>query len=300
MQWPSLRYADWSDTKETLHLWTQVIGKIRMEKMPPVNHWWHVTLYVTSRGLTTLPIPDGVRTFDIDFDFIAHRLNITTSDGAKRGFELRPMTVADFYQTVIDALTGLNIAVQINTQPAELPDAIPFETDRVHKSYDAESVSRFWRVLLSTCQVMTRFRSDFIGKVSPIHYFWGGMDMAVTRFSGREAPAHGPVPGIPLDVVREAYSHEVSSAGFWPGGMGFDAAFYAYAYPEPAGFKAAVARPAEASYADQMGEFLLPYETMRKLRSPEDALMDFFQSTYDAAADLGRWPRKELERHGNA
>ena len=300
MQWPSLRYAEWSDTKETLHLWTQVVGKIRMEKMFPVNHWWHVTLYLTSRGLSTLPIPDGNRTFDIEFDFIAHRLRITCSDGIDRGFELRPMSVADFYQTIIDALAGLNIAVKINTHPSEIPDAIPFETDRVHKSYDADAVSRFWRVLVSSCQVMTRFRSQFIGKVSPIHYFWGGMDMAVTRFSGRGAPEHGPVPGIPLAVVREAYSHEVSSAGFWPGGMGFDAAFYAYAYPEPAGFGKAAVRPAEARYADQMGEFLLPYESMRKLRSPEDALMNFLQSTYDAAADLGRWPRKELERHGIA
>lgn len=300
MQWPSLRYAEWSDTKETLHLWTQVVGKIRMEKMPPVNHWWHVTLYVTSRGLSTHPIPDGNRTFDIEFDFIAHRLRIRCSDGIDRGFELRPMSVADFYQTVIDALAGLNIAVKINTHPSEIPDAIPFETDRVHKSYDADAVSRFWHVLVSTGQVMTQFRSQFIGKVSPIHYFWGGMDMAITRFSGRGAPDHGPVPGIPLQVVREAYSHEVSSAGFWPGGMGADAAFYAYAYPEPNGFSKATVRPGEASYVDAMGEFLLPYESMRKLRSPEDALMDFFQSTYDAAADLGRWPRKELERHGNA
>jgi hypothetical protein len=300
MQWPPLRYAEWGDTKETLHLWTQVVGKIRMEKMWPVNHWWHVTLYLTSRGLSTLPIPDGNRTFDIEFDFIAHRLGIATSDGVKRGFELRPMSVADFYQTVLDALTELNIAVKINTHPSEIPDAIPFETDRIHKSYDPDAVSRFWRVLVSSCQVMTEFRSRFIGKVSPVHYFWGGMDMAVTRFSGRGAPEHGPVPGIPLAVVREAYSHEVSSAGFWPGGMGFDAAFYAYAYPEPAGFGKAAVRPSEASYADPMGEFLLPYESMRKLRSPEDALMDFLQSTYDAAADLGRWPRKELERHGNA
>jgi hypothetical protein len=300
MQWPSLRYAEWSDTKETLHLWTQIVGKIRMEKMPPVNHWWHVTLYLTSRGLSTLPIPDGDRTFDIDFDFIAHRLRITCSDGIDRGFELRPMSVADFYQTILDALSGLNIAVKINTHPSEIPDAIPFETDRVHKSYDAGAVSRFWHVLVSSCEVMTRFRSQFIGKVSPIHYFWGGMDMAVTRFSGRGAPAHGPVSGLPLAVVREAYSHEVSSAGFWPGGMGFDTAFYAYAYPEPDGFGKAAVRPAEAFYHDQMREFMLPYDAMRKLRSPEDALMNFLQSTYDAAADLGRWPRKELERHGIA
>jgi hypothetical protein len=300
MQWPPLRYAEWSDTEETLHLWTQIVGKIRMEKMPAINHWWHVTLYLTSRGLSTLPIPDDDRTFDIEFDFIAHRLRITSSDGVDRGFELRPMSVADFYQTVIDALAGLNIAVKINTRPSEIPDAIPFETDRIHKSYDADAVSRFWRVLVSACQVMTRFRSQFIGKVSPVHYFWGGMDMAVTRFSGRGAPAHGPVPGLPLAVVREAYSHEVSSAGFWPGGTGFDAAFYAYAYPEPEGFAKAAVGPREAYYDDQFREFMLPYESMRKLRSPEDALMDFLQSTYDAAADLGRWPRKELERHGIA
>ena len=298
MQWPPLRYADWSDTCETLHLWTQVVGKIRMEKMPPINHWWHVTLYITSRGFGTWPVPDGHRTFDIDFDFIAHRLRISTSDGATRGFELRPMSVADFYGTMIDALAALNIAVKINTLPSEVADPIRFEEDRQHKSYDAEAVSRFWRVLLQTCQVMTRFRSQFIGKVSPVHLFWGGFDMAVSRFSGRRAPEHGPMPSLPLSVVREAYSHEVSSAGFWPGGMGFDASFYAYAYPEPDGFAKSKAEPAETRYDDQLHEFILPYESMRIARSPENALMDFLQSTYDAAADLGRWPRRELERQG--
>jgi hypothetical protein len=298
MQWPPLPYAEWSDTKETLHLWTQVVGKIRMERMPPVNHWWHVTLYVTSRGLSTLPIPDGDRTFDIDFDFVAHRLRITTSDGVKRGFDLRPMSVADFYQTMVDALAGLGMAVKINTRPSEITDPIRFEEDRIHKSYDADAVSRFWHVLVSSCQVMTRFRSQFIGKVSPVHYFWGGMDLAVTRFSGRGAPEHGPVPLLPLAVVREAYSHEVSSAGFWPGGAGFDAAFYAYAYPEPATFAKAPVRPAEARYDDLFREFMLPYELMRKARSPEDALLNFLQSTYDAGADLGRWPREQLERQG--
>jgi hypothetical protein len=278
----------------------QVVGKIRMEKTPPINHWWHVTLYITSRGLSTSPIPDRDRTFDIDFDFLRHRLKITTSDGLNRGFELRPMAVADFYETVIDALTGLNIPVKINTMPQEVPNPIRFEDDHEHKAYDADAVTRFWQILLNSYEVMTRFRSQFIGKVSPVHVFWGGLDMAVTRFSGRPAPRHQPVLGIADFVIQEAYSHEVASAGFWPGGMGFDACFYAYAYPEPPGFGKASILPADAAYNSQMGEFMLPYDAMRKTRSPDGALMDFLQSTYDAAADLGRWPRKELERHGNA
>jgi len=304
MQWPPLRYADWSDTCETLQLWTQVVGKIRMEKMPAINHWWHVTLYITSRGIGTRPIPEGNRAFEIDFDFIVHRLKIRTSDGATRGFELRPMSVADFYATIIDALASLNIAVKINTLPSEVQNPIRFEEDRQHKSYDADAAGRFWRILLQSYEVMTQFRSRFIGKVSPVHLFWGGFDMAVSRFSGRRAPAHGPMASLPLSVVQEAYSHEVSAAGFWPGGMGYDATFYAYAYPEPDGFAGANVEPAEAKWDDPLREFLLPYESMRLARSPEDALMRFLQSTYDAAADLGKWPRAELERqgvsHGNA
>jgi len=298
MQWPALAHAEWSDTLETLQLWTQIVGKIRMEKMPLINHWWHVTLYVTSRGLGTLPIPDGDRTFDIDFDFLAHKLLITTSGGQSRGFELRPMTVADFYQTVIDALTTLRIGVKINTLPSEVPDPIRFDQDRKHQSYDPDAVTRFWHVVHASSQVMTRFRAPFIGKVSPVHFFWGGFDLAVSRFSGRRAPEHPSMPGLPDRVVREAYSHEVASAGFWAGGMGVESTFYAYIYPEPEGYSKATVRPSAAFYSDQLREFLLPYEAMRNARSPEAALMDFLESTYDAAANFARWPREQLERQG--
>ncbi len=298
MQWPPLRYAEWSDTCETLQLWTQVVGKIRMEKMPAINHWWHVTLYVTSRGLGTSPIPDGSRTFDIDFDFIAHRLTINTSDGKNRGFELRPMTVADFYRTILDALSALNIAVKINTMPCEVTNPIRFEEDVKHKAYDADAVSRFFRILVLCSEVMTRFRARFIGKVSPVQFFWGGFDLAVTRFSGHRAPEHPSMMSLPDFVVREAYSHEVSSAGFWPGGMGFDSVFYSYAYPEPPGYPKSAIRPRAAFYSEEMREFFLPYESVRTAASPENALMEFLESTYDAAANLGQWPRIQLERQG--
>jgi uncharacterized protein DUF5996 len=294
--WPPLKYADWADTAETLHMWTQVLGKIRMEKSPPVNHWWHVPLYVTSRGLATSSIPSTDGTFEMELDFVDHRLRITTSEGERREFKLCPMSVADFYQKVVSALADLGVAVGISTMPSEVPDAIPFESDTKHCSYDAEAAARFWRVLVDTCRVFSRFRSSFLGKVSPIHFFWGGMDLAMTRFSGREAPLHGPVPGIPLGVVREAYSHEVSSAGFWPGGNGFEAMYYAYAYPEPEGFADAKVRPAEAFYGKDLGEFLLPYEAVRTSASPDEALLAFLESTYEAAADLAKWDRAALER----
>lgn len=294
--WPELHYADWADTCETLHMWAQIAGKIRMAKTPPVNHYWHVPLYVTTRGLGTSPIPDGARTFSIDFDFVDHALRIDTSDGARRDFALRPMSVADFYARVMAALRDLGVGVAINTIPSEVAEPIAFENDTVHASYDADAVERFWRILVSVCSVLGEFRCDFLGKVSPVHFFWGGMDLAVTRFSGRRAPPHPGVPGYPLGVMREAYSHEVSSAGFWPGGPGADAAFYSYAYPAPAGYAEAAVRPAAAFYSNDMGEFLLPYDAVRSSASPERDLMEFLRSTYDAAAAFGDWPREALER----
>jgi hypothetical protein len=294
--WPALKYEEWADTAQTLHMWTQVVGKIRMEKSPPVNHWWHVPLYVTSRGLGTSPIPNGAGTFEIDFDFVDHRLRIATSDGEHREFKLQPMTVAAFYGRVMAALTELHVDVEINTMPSEVENAIPFERDTNHHSYDAPAAGRFWRALVDACRVFSTFRSQFLGKVSPIHFFWGAIDLAMTRFSGREAPPHPGAPGIPLRIVREAYSHEVSSAGFWPGGGGFDAAFYSYAYPEPEGYATARVKPAEAFYSAQLREFLLPYDAVRKSTSPDGTLMEFLQSTYEAAANLAKWDRKALER----
>ena len=296
MNLPSLHYDEWKDTCETLHMWTQVVGKIRMVKTPPINHLWHVPLYITSRGLGTSPIPDGSRTFDIDFDFIDHRLLITTTEGQRWQLDLRPMSVAEFYERVMAELAQLGIDAHFDTAPSEVQNPIPFERDRSHASYDASAASRFWHVLVFSCKVMTRFRSAFIGKVSPVHFFWGGFDLAVTRFSGRVAPIHPPVPSVPLKVVREAYSHEVSSAGFWPGADGIDATFYAYAYPEPEGFAGAKVKPAAAFYSKEFREFMLPYEAVRTSQNPEEALMAFLESTYDAAADLGRWPRNQLER----
>jgi len=294
--WPELHYAEWADTCATLHMWTQVVGKIRMAKTPPVNHWWHVPLYVTSRGLGTSPIPDGARTFEIEFDFIDHRLRIDTTDGERREIALRPMSVADFYARVMAALGELRIGVAINTTPSEVAAPIAFEKDTEHAAYDAGAVARFWRILVSACNVLAEFRCDFLGKVSPIHFFWGGFDLAVTRFSGRRAPPHPAIPGISLAMIREAYSHEVSSAGFWPGGPGADAVFYSYAYPEPAGYAAAAVRPAAAFYSDDMKEFLLPYDAVRTSASPERDLMEFLRTTYDAAASLGDWAREALER----
>ncbi|HYM61935.1 MAG TPA: DUF5996 family protein [Thermoanaerobaculia bacterium] len=294
--WPPLKYDDWAPTAQTLQMWTQIVGKIRMAKSPPINHWWHVALYVTSRGLGTSPILNGAATFEMEFDFIDHRLRITTSDGASREIMLQPMTVAAFYERVMAALAELHVSVEINPMPCEVAEPISFPLDTKHHSYDAAAAARFWRVLVDTCRVFSRFRSDFLGKVSPIHFFWGGIDLAMTRFSGREAPLHAPTPGIPLHVVREAYSHEVSSAGFWPGGAGFDAAFYSYAYPEPEGYGRAHVGPAAAFYSPDLREFLLPYEAVRTSASPDDALMEFLQSTYGAAANLGKWDRDALER----
>ena len=296
MEWPAIPYAEWSDTCETLHMWTQIAGKIRMARTPPINHWWHVTFYVTSRGLSTSLIPNDGRSFEMEFDFLAHRLMITTTSGERRDIALQPMTVADFYTRVMNALRELKIDVHISTVPQEVANPIPFEKDREHHAYDADAAQRFWRALVSSCDVLTDFRSRFIGKVSPVHFFWGGFDLAVSRFSGRRAPKHPPVPGLPDSMVQEAYSHECSSIGFWPGGMGFDATYFSYTYPEPDGFPKARVRP--GSYNDQLHEFVLPYDEVRKSSNPADALMQFAQSSYEAGADLAKWPRAQLEREG--
>ena len=297
-EWPALPYAAWKDTRDTLHLWTQIVGKIRLALTPWINHSWHVALYLTARGLTTSPIPYDGREFQIDFDFIDHVLWIRTSDGHFRQLMLAPIPVAQFHAELLAALAELGIEVRINTMPNEIADAIPFDRDRVHASYDREYAARFWRVLLGAHRVLASFRTRFLGKVSPVHFFWGSFDLAVTRFSGRLAPPHpGGVPHLPDAVAREAYSHEVSSAGFWPGGGGpVDyAAFYSYAYPAPEGFASAAVRPAQAFFSQELGEFLLPYEAVRTAPDPERTLMEFLQTTYNAAADLGRWDRAMLE-----
>jgi hypothetical protein len=295
--WPELPYAAWKETCATLHLWTQIVGKVRLAFTPWLNHSWHVPLYVTASGLTTSPIPYRDRAFEIVFDFNAGVLDLMTSDGARRQIALAPRTVADFYALVIAALAELGIAVRINELPSEIPDAVAFSQDRLHGAYDAEYARRFWRVLLQVDRVFKQFRTGFIGKASPVHFFWGSFDLAVTRFSGRRAPPHpGGAPGLSDAVMREAYSHEVSSAGFWPGGGGIDqAAFYSYAYPEPDGFRAATARPAGAAFNATLGEFLMPYDVVRTAPDPDAALLAFLQSTYEAAAIAGKWDRAALE-----
>ncbi len=297
--WPDIPYADWQDTCATLHMWTQIVGKIRLALAPFENQWWEVVLYLTSRGLSTSPMPYGDRHFSIDFDFIDHRLVIRASDGARSDFALAPMTVADFYRELMGRLDALGLSVKIWTMPVEIVDAIPFEQDTVHASYDPDAVNRFWRALLQSAHVMHVFRSGFVGKASPVHFFWGSFDLAVTRFSGRGAPPHpGGVPNLADWVVREAYSQEVSSCGFWPGNGGFGKpAFYAYAYPEPAGFAEASAGPKGGYYDKTLREFVLPYDAVRE-GGGAAALLGFLQSTYVAAADEAHWDRKALERHG--
>ena len=293
--WPHLPFDLWSDTCATLHRWTQVVGKIRLAKAPMLNHWWQVPLYVTCRGLTTSPIPDEGRAFQIDFDFIDHRLRIDASDGRSESFALAPCTVADFYTEVMGKLRGLGVDVRIWTLPVEIPDPIPFEQDREHAAYEPEHAHRFWRILLKADQLLAAFRSRFIGKSSPVHFFWGSFDLAVTRFSGRLAPPHPGAPHTADRVSREAYSHEVSSCGFWPGNGGFgQPAFYSYAYPPPAGFADASVHP--GAYNEGLGEFILPYHEVQQASVPDDAVLDFLQSTYEAAANLGRWDRTGLER----
>jgi hypothetical protein len=296
--WPSLPLEAWRDTAATLHLWTQIVGKIRLAQSPWVNHSWHVALYVTATGLSTSPIPHGNRTFEIAFDFIDHRLLVTTSDGAAASFPLEPQPVRSFYERLMRELAALGLSVSIRTTPSEIADAIPFERDDTHHSYDREYAHRFWQVLVQADRVFKIFRARFIGKCSPVHFFWGAPDLAVTRFSGRRAPQHpGGVPGLPDWVAREAYSHEVSSAGFWAGGPPVEyPVFYSYAYPEPAGYATAAVRPAAAFYSTDLREFLLPYETVRTADAPDDVLLEFLQSTYDAAATLAAWDRASLER----
>ncbi len=291
--WPELPLAAWEDTYHTLHMWTQIVGKVRLALSPRTNHWWEVPLYVNSVGLTTSPIPYSGGAFEIQFDFIQHKLVIQTSHATSRTIALAPRSVADFYREFMATLAELGIEVKIWTMPCEVADPIAFDQDTQHASYDAEYVLRFWQILVSCDAVFKQFRAAFIGKASPVHFFWGSFDLAVTRFSGRRAPEReGADP-----ITREAYSHEVISAGFWPGGGDVrGAAFYCYAAPEPEGFSKHPVRPPEAFYHPQMKEFLLMYDDVRKADSPQGRLLEFLQSTYDAGADLGKWNRKELEK----
>jgi uncharacterized protein DUF5996 len=295
--WPALPLEEWKDTYATLHRWTQIVGKIRLARSPWINHSWGVTLYVTARGLTTSPMWQDARAFQIDFDFIDHRLVVATADGALRTIPLRARPVAEFYEELFAVLRALDLEIHIHPTPNELPDAIRLDTDREHASYDAGQANRFWRVLVQSDRVFKQFRARFIGKCSPVHFFWGSFDLAVTRFSGRRAPEHpGGVPHLPDEITREAYSHEVSSAGFWPGGGPAPfPAYYSYAYPTPEGFGAAAVRPAAASFNRELGEFLLPYDEVRRAASPDTTLLEFLQSTYEAAAGLAHWDRAALE-----
>jgi hypothetical protein len=295
--WPELPLSEWKDTLATLHMWTQIVGKIRLKLSPFQNQWWNVPLYVTSRGLTTSSIPYNDRLFQINFDFINHILTIETTDGSTKTIALRPRSVAEFYQEMMAALESLKMPVTIWTTPVEVPDRTPFEEDQKHASYNSEYAQRYWRILVQASRVLTKFRSRFIGKVSPVHFFWGAFDMAVTRFSGRPAPLHPGVPNCGLFVMQEAYSHEVSSCGFWPGGgLVEEPAFYAYAYPEPQGFKDYPIQPSDAFYHKGISEFLLPYEVVRTSNSHDEVLLDFLQSTYEAAATCANWDRLALER----
>lgn len=289
--WPALPLAEWQDTYRTLHLWTQIVGKIRMSRCAPLNHWWHVSLYVNSRGLTTGPIPHPKGgTFEIQFDFCKHALDISSSEGLLLSRPLRAEAVAEFYQATLASMRAAGIPVEINTKPQELPDPVPFEHDFANHSYDPEYANRFWRILLSTAKVLERFRGKFIGKCSPVHFFWGSFDLACTRFSGRPAP---PRKGV---ISGPAYSHEVSSAGFWPGGGAVNGpAFYAYFVPQPAGIEHAHIRPSAAAWNTALSEFILMYEDMRHAQSPDEMLYEFFESTYAAGATLGRWDRAALE-----
>jgi len=291
--WPRLSLDSWKDTYATVHMWTQMVGKVRLRLTPLVNHWWNVPLYVTARGLTTSRIPYGQRAFELWFDFIRHQLVIETTDGILKTVPLVPRSVAEFYREFMGMLGSAGIEVKIWRMPVEIPNPIPFDQDHTHRSYDPAAVERFWRILVSVAAVFSQFRSGFIGKCSPVHFFWGSFDLAVSRFSGRRAPARSGADAMTL----EAYSHEVSSVGFWPdGGDVKDAAFYSYTVPEPKGFKEAPVRPNGAHYEKQISEFLLMYEDVRNAASPTAALLDFCQSTYETGARLGNWDRAALER----
>ena len=298
--WPSLPVHEWAETRDTLQLWTQIIGKVRLAHSPLLNHWWNVPLYVTARGLTTsLMWTTDERGFQIDFDFVAHQLVVTVTDGNRREIPLEPRSVADFYAAVVQSLDGLGIDPKIWTVPVEIPDAIPFEDDRTHASYDRDQVERFWSLLVRSSHVFNEFRTTFVGKSSPVHLFWGALDLATTRFSGRSAPPHpGGAPNCGPHVMHEAYSQEVSSVGYWPGATSgsSEGVYYSYAYPEPDGYRDHAVTPNEATYDDELGEFVLPYEVVRAAEDPRAVLLGFLQSTYEAAADQGGWDRRALER----
>ena len=297
-QWPELHYDDWKETLTTLQLWTQIVGKIRLKREPLVNHWWAVTLYPFSRGLRTSTMPYEARTFEIAFDFIDHALRVEDSDGNRVSFALEPMTVAAFYARLMKSLADIDIAIAINTKPNEVADPIPLDEDTFHRAYDPEYVQQFWRILLQISRLSKVFRAGFLGKASPVHFFWGSFDLAQSLFSGRAAPPHpGGFPNLPDWVTREAYSREVFSVGFWPGGFGLDPMLYAYIYPIPQGLAQASVRPAAASWSENLREFLLPYEAVRTASDPDRSVLDFFESTYAAAANCAGWDRAALERH---
>ena len=293
--WPALPQGDWSATCATLQLWMQIVGKIRLALMPPINHCWGVTLYPTVRGVTTSPMPYGNRSLQIDFDFVEHLLVMETSEGNRKTLPLQSMTVAAFYRQVMSALDGLGTPVRIWPVPVEIADPIPFTQDDVHKDYNPEYAQRFWHILLQSSRVFTVFRARFRGKVSPVHLFWGALDLACTRFSGRPAPEHASMAGLADRVTRDAYSHEVSSCGFWPGMPGVEPLFYSYAYPEPPGYREYSVAPAAARFDPNFGEFVLPYEAMRLSPDPDATLLEFLQTTYDAAANCAHWDRAALD-----
>ncbi|TME35456.1 MAG: hypothetical protein E6I62_00440 [Chloroflexi bacterium] len=294
-RWPELTLSSWEDTRDTLHLWTQIVGKVRLALEPMVNHWWQVPLYVSARGLTTSVMHANGAGLEMEFDFIAHVLAVRTSGGEERQIALQPRSVADFYAATMSTLDGLGVHVKILAKPVEIPNAIPFAKDEIHGAYDGAAAHRFWVALSQAHRVMSRFRAGFRGKASPVHFFWGGFDLAVTRFSGRTAPRHrGGIPNCPDWVMEQAYSHEVSSCGFWPGGSA-EGSFYSYAYPEPEGFAVRKVQPSAAYFDEALGDFILPYAAVRMNPDPDVLLLTFLRSTYEAAADLGRWDRDSLE-----